>query len=243
MLAAFAKAIGQLPTREFRAIVWRSVVLSVVVFVLLGALLWWALSSIVFFGGWGGWFSWLADGANWAAGWAVGLAGWASFSWLSWLLFPAVVSMFVGFFLEDVASAVETRHYPRDAAGTNLPLARALWVAAKFTVLLVVLNLLILPLYLVPFFIPIVNPFVFYGLNGYLLSREYFDLVALRHHDEEVVYLLRRRYRWRIFAAGVVIAFLLTVPVVNLVASIVGVAAMVHIYKSVSPAAAKYTAT
>lgn len=243
MLFAFAKAIGQLPTPEFRRIVWRSVILSIVVFVLLAALVWWVLSGIVLFSAGEGWLGWLADFGNRAAGWIAGIAGWASFSWLSWLLFPAVVSMFVGVFLEDVASAVEARHYRGDAPGTDLPMGRALWVSIKLTVLLVTLNLLVLPLYLIFIFIPILNPFVFYALNGYLLSREYFDLVALRHHDEEVVYLLRRRYRWRLFAAGVVIAFLLTVPVVNLVASIVGVAAMVHIYKSVSPAAAKHAAT
>ena len=31
--------------------------------------------------------------------------------------------------------------------------------------------------------LPPINLFIFYGLNGYLLSREYFELVALRHLD------------------------------------------------------------
>jgi uncharacterized protein involved in cysteine biosynthesis len=47
---------------------------------------------------------------------------------------------------------------------------------------------------------------------------------------------LRRRYRGQLFVAGVVIALLLTVPFVNLIAPVIGVAAMVHLYYSMNTA-------
>jgi CysZ protein len=52
-------------------------------------------------------------------------------------------------------------------------------VALKFTSVMVVLNLIALPWYLVP----ILNVIVFYGLNAYLLGRENFEMVALGRLD------------------------------------------------------------
>ncbi len=75
------------------------------------------------------------------------------------------------------------------------------------------------------------NLFVFYLLNGYLLGREYFELVAARRFDAAGVRRLRRKYRGRVMLAGVVIAFLLTVPIVNLVTPIVATGFMLHVFE------------
>ena len=123
---------------------------------------------------------------------------------------------------------MEARHYPNDPPGKDLSIARGLAVGLKFLWDVVRLNLLALPVYL---FVPVLNLFVFYGLNGYLLGREYFELVALRHLDAKAALEVRKRYRWRLFVAGVVMTFLFTVPVVNLVTPLIATAAMVHIFK------------
>lgn len=147
---------------------------------------------------------------------------------LTWLLYPVVVSLIVGIFLDGVAGAVEARHYP------GLPPARQqgwweiLLSSTGFVAVSVALNLLVLPLYLIPG----LNLFVFYGLNGYLLSREYFELVALRRLTPPEAKDLRRRVRWPLYLAGGLIAFLLTVPVVNLAAPVVATAAMVHLFEA-----------
>ncbi len=88
-------------------------------------------------------------------------------------------------------------------------------------------NILVLPLY----FVPVINLFVYYLLNGYLISREYFHMVAVRHHPLEEVTRLRKRNGGELYMMGIVIAFSLTIPIVNLVAPIVATAAMVHLYK------------
>ncbi len=78
---------------------------------------------------------------------------------------------------------------------------------------------------------PPLNLFVFYGLNGYLLGREYFELVAARRFDMAGVRRLRRAYRGRLLLAGAVIAFLLTVPIVNLVTPVVATGFMLHVFE------------
>ena len=93
------------------------------------------------------------------------------------------------------------------------------------------LNLLALPLYLLLLFVPPFNLFVFYLLNGYLLGREYFELVAARRLDTAGVRRLRRAYRGRLLLAGAVIAFLLTVPIVNLVTPIIATGFMLHVFE------------
>jgi CysZ protein len=98
-------------------------------------------------------------------------------------------------------------------------------VALQFTAVMVLLNLLVLPLYLVP----VVNVVAFYGINGYLLSREYFDLVALRRLDARAAQRLRQAQRGRLFVAGLLIAGLLTIPLVNLLAPLIAAAFMVHV--------------
>ena len=78
---------------------------------------------------------------------------------------------------------------------------------------------------------PIFFPFVFLGVNGYLISREYFELVALRRVGREDAKRIRLAHRNRLFLAGVGIAVLLAIPVVNLLAPVIATAVMVHLFE------------
>ena len=53
-----------------------------------------------------------------------------------------------------------------------------------FAAVAIGINLLFLPLYLLLLFLPPFNLLLFYGINGVLFGREYFELVALRRYDE-----------------------------------------------------------
>ncbi len=68
-------------------------------------------------------------------------------------------------------------------------------------------------------------------VNGYLLGRDYFEIVAVRRLAPEDVVSLRKSYRSRLFWAGVLIAFLFTIPLVNLITPIVATAFMVHVFE------------
>jgi len=56
-----------------------------------------------------------------------------------------------------------------------------------------------------PFF-----PIIFYSINGYLLGREYFELVALRRMEFSEANALRKKNSFQIFLVGLFVAFLLT---------------------------------
>lgn len=75
---------------------------------------------------------------------------------------------------------------------------------------------------------------VFLVANAYLLGREFFELAALRHHNEQTVRRLRARHSGKIFAAGLIVAAFLAVPMVNLLGPLFATAFMVHFQKRIA---------
>jgi uncharacterized protein involved in cysteine biosynthesis len=218
MFAAFQKAVAQLPEPAFRGVLIKSLLLTVALYLALLLLAFVVVPPLIRFD-WS-WLEWLAE----AAGLIVFLIA-------GFLLFPAVATLFVSLFLDEIAQAVEARFYPTDPKGRSVDNMTSFALSLRFTATMVLLNLLVLPLYLLGMLFPPVSIVVFYGLNGYLLSREYFELVGSRHLSPQAMRQLRRAEQRRLIAAGVVIAFLLTVPVVNFLAPLLATAAMVHLFK------------
>jgi len=145
---------------------------------------------------------------------------------LAALLFPGAMVAVEGIFLDDAAEAVERRHYPDDI-GRAPSVTAATWGSIRLAAVTIALNLLALPLYL----FPAINVAVYYALNGYLLGREYFELVAMRHMPLAAAREMRRKYRAATFVAGVVIAFLFSIPIVGLMMPAFAAAFMVHVYE------------
>jgi len=146
---------------------------------------------------------------------------------LAWALFPAMTMLILGFFLDRVVAAVERRHYPELPPARRIGIGEALGSALRILVLALVVNLVLLPVY----FLPPINLFIYYGLNGYVVGREYFELVALRRLDGAAARAMWRWHRGRLILAGVVIVFLLSLPLFNLVAPVVAAAFMLHVFE------------
>jgi uncharacterized protein involved in cysteine biosynthesis len=220
LVGDIALAIGQMADRRFLTVVIKAVALTVL---LLAGLSWLA--------GWGAGFL-PTDLGEWPLVGPVtlpetGLQGLAVGAVLvaSIFLMIPVAAIIIGFFLEDVAEAVEARHYPA------LPPARPpgffanLANALRFGAVVVFVNLLALVLYL---FSGPLAPLVFYAVNGYLLGREYFELVAARHMPLREAVALRRRHWLRAWAAGTLMAIPLTIPIMNILVPVLGVATVTH---------------
>ena len=215
MFAAFLKAFGQLADGATRRLIWLSLGAAIAVFAALWSTIGIAIESTELFAS--GWLETIVD-----------VLGWAATLVLTWFLFPAVFTVISSLFLERVAGATEARHYADLPEAPGARLGAALGATAGFLAAMVVLNLVMLIFLLIP---PLF-PFVFYGVNGYLLGREFFELVALRRIGLEEVRHLRKAHRGRLFLAGIVIAFLFTVPGLNLVAPVIATAAMVHLFEN-----------
>lgn len=229
MIQSFGRALGQSFDPAFRRVFGLSLLASVVTFAVAWFLLWVLLS-------------WLG---GFLAGWldTVELWGWVEHAMLilfdagavvgilltSFFLFPSVMAGTMSLLLERVARAVEQRYYPNLPAAREQPVIEAIISALSLAGAILFLNIIVLPLY----FIPVINILVFYGLNGYLLGREYFELVAQRRVAATEVKSLRRGRRGRVFLAGVVVSVLLTIPLLNLVTPIIATAFMLHVFEGI----------
>lgn len=142
-------------------------------------------------------------------------------------LVPAVSSLVAGLFLDDVAEAVERESYPAAPVGIAQPLMRSLLYSARFFLVVLAVNLGALLLLLVPG----VNIVVFFLANAYLISREYFELAAMRYASPEEARALRQQNAVTVFLAGFLIVPLLMVPILNLITPVYGTAFMVHLHQ------------
>lgn len=227
MIAYLSKSIAQLSDPRLRNVILFAVLGALAVFAGLWAGVWWLLANFDPSGIWG--LGWLAEWMGEAFDWIAGVAFFTALLIATFLMFPAVVTVIVGLFLERVAAAVEDRHYPEAGPARPQPIAEVLGSTVKFAATVVLLNILVMPLYLVLLIIPGANLLLYYLLNGYLIGREYFELVAFRRLPPRDATRLRRAFRSRVLVAGIVVAFLMTIPVVNLIAPVIGAAFMVHV--------------
>jgi CysZ protein len=139
-----------------------------------------------------------------------------------------VAALFASLFLDDIAGSMEARFYPADPRAPGAPFWRSLWLGLRLFLLLMSADVLLLP---ADVFLPGFGNLLSLFVNGWFLGREYFELVALRHLPAGRVDEIRRRRASSISGAGVLIALLAAIPLVNLVAPLFGVALMVHEFK------------
>ncbi|MGD9617685.1 MAG: EI24 domain-containing protein [Alphaproteobacteria bacterium] len=213
MLSALLRALADLSAPAVRRLAALGLALALASFLLVWTAIAILLARTAPFE-WGP-LNWLVDGLGGLAVLVV-----------SWLIFPAVVTIVMGFFLDRIAAAVETLHYPGSGPARRSSMAETVATTVRLMATALLLNLLALPVYILA---PGVNFFVFLGINGYLFGREYFEVVALRRLDPPAVRAARRRVAGRVFAAGIVIAGLFAIPLVNLVAAVIATAFMVHL--------------
>jgi uncharacterized protein involved in cysteine biosynthesis len=76
---------------------------------------------------------------------------------------------------------------------------------------------------------------LFYALNGWLTARLYYEQVALRRRSPAEVKAWRKANAGVLWLTGIVIVFLGTIPILNLIVPVLGTAAMVHVAQTLRP--------
>ncbi|MFN0043355.1 MAG: EI24 domain-containing protein [Alphaproteobacteria bacterium] len=168
------------------------------------------------------WFEWILDA----------LGGFAALA-LAVLLFPAILGLASSCFLEAAAEKIERHHYRAPGPVRGMGLGEAVWVGFRFFLLLAGVNVLALPFYLLLIWLPPLNVLLYAVLNGFLLGREYFEFVALRHLEPDAARALWRRHRRRLWLAGSTLAAIAMIPALNLLMPLIATAFMVHIYQDI----------
>lgn len=152
---------------------------------------------------------------------------------LSIFLMVPVASAITSMFLDTVAEAVEAVHYPTLPKATPVPFGDALRDTVNFLGVLILANILAIFLYIL--FAPAAL-FIFWGLNGFLLGREYYTLAAIRRVGREEAKALRKRHMGTIWLGGALMAVPLSIPLINLIIPILGAATFTHIFNRLQAA-------
>ena len=224
---SFGLALSQSGDPRFRKVLGLGVVLTFALLVAVYAAFLWLLNALV-----GpeatipliGTVTWIGDVVTWGSLFVMIV--------LSVFLMVPVASAITSMFLDEVAQAVEDRHYPHLPPVTPTPFWEAVKDTVNFLGILIAANLLALILY--AFFAPFAL-FIFWGLNGFLLGREYFQLAAMRRVGRAEAKRLQRRHLLTIWAAGILMAVPLSVPLVNLLIPILGAATFTHVFHGLVP--------
>jgi CysZ protein len=232
MLDAAVRSLSQMMSPPFRSVLWRSVGLALALIVLIG----FGLHRVL---------SWLAGaGESWAEN-VLGATSHLPLTVLAWMLsvaaglgilvgsiflMPAVTALVASFFVDEIALEVERSQYPDEPVGTPLPLVNSVWVGVKAAFLAVLIYLLAVPFLLFAG----IGVVIFFLATAYLLSREYFELAAMRYRPPLEARAMRKANQSTVFLAGLMIAAFVSIPIVNLATPLFGMALMVHMHKRLS---------
>lgn len=228
----FGRALSQLGDARFRGVLAKGIGLTLLLLVLL----YWLVFQGV------GWLApdtislpWIGE-ITWVDTFLSG-ASVVLMMLLSVFLMVPVASAFTSIFLDEVTDAVEERHYPNLPPAPHLSIAEGIKDSILFLGVITAANVLALVVYLpLLFLMPPLAPAVFIALNGYLLGREYFQLIALRRLGPSGAKAARRRHAGKIWVAGALMAAPLTIPLVNLLIPVLGAATFTHLYHRVEGA-------
>ena len=234
MLDAAVKALSQIVSPPFRAVLLKSMGLAATLLIVVVI----ALHRLI---------AWLAGGGElWLEG-AFGPNAHMALNALFWVLtivaalghsvgaiflMPAVTALIAGLFGDEIAEQVERTYYPADPPGTAVPVGRAIIEAVKIALLSVLVYLCAVPF----LFVAGAGIIVFFVATAYLQGRQYFELAAMRFHAQAEVKALRQAHQGTVFLAGLLIAAFVSVPIVNLATPLFGTALMVHMHRRIGGA-------
>lgn len=224
MIQAFLLSLGQLTDRPILTVLLKSLLVTVLLFAAAGTGFWFAMNALA-----------AATAPLLGVGEAgSALAGLATLVLLVlawWLLFRAIAVAVIGVFADEVVAAVEAKHYPAaHAAARDLPFARSAAMGVGSALRTVGVNLLLVPLYLLLLVTGIGTAAAFFLVNSWLLGRDLGDMVAARHMPPAELPEWRRRTSIQRFLLGAISTALFLVPLLNLVAPVLGAAIATHAF-------------
>ncbi|MHC9420028.1 EI24 domain-containing protein [Sphingomonas citri] len=217
MLRALLLSIGQLGDPPVLRVLAQSLAVTLALFAALALGLWWLVDAAL---------------AGWAYhGAMAGLAAAVVTALAFWLLFRAIAILVVGLFADRIVAAVERRHYPAAATeARDVSLARGLTMGLGSATRFVLVNLLLLPVYLALLVTGIGTAALFFLVNAWLLGRDLGDMVAARHLPRAAMRDWRAATGGRHFVLGLAGTALFVVPLLNVLAPVLGAAMATHLY-------------
>ena len=212
ILLPLTRSFAQLGDPAFFGVLWRSVLLSALLFLALGAGAVWSVHQAVALGG--------------SLGWIAGALGSVAAAILTLWLFLPIAAVIGTFYSDRIAGAVERHWYPGLPPARPAPLAQQAWDSLAVGLRVLVVNILTFPLGLI---FPGVGFVLGWAMSAWVMGRLMFGAVALRRMSRANAQALHAHSWFPVLVMGGLMAAAAYVPLLNLLIPILGAAAMAHI--------------
>ena len=209
MIEAFFKTLLEL----LKPLFWKVTIINLVIVAALSIFLIWQSGQLAVY---------FLEDVEWISSWIspvyIEYVGKFGGTIITLMLSPIIFPLFSYLFQDYIAESL-TKKYSDKRNIKKIGFLKSLFMGIKFALFSIFLNIIFLPLYLIPG----LNLFVFYGLNGLLLGGEYYMLNSFSLFSEQEMKSFKNENRLNIFFIGVAVTFLFTIPFVNLFAPIIAV--------------------
>ena len=203
---------------NMRIVFLKTVSITIIVILCVATIIWGLFNSVQIFE---------LNFLNKLISWAVGVI---LFITASAVLGPLMIVV-AGIYSEEIAHRVEKKHYPNQVGHRFVGVAESIKTGGRLLFKCLIINILLTPIYIVGGFFPIISVIIFFGVNGYLLSNELFEIVASRHLGRGDRVLFWKANRGGGIFIGVVMICLSTVPLLNLISAMLGVIITTHFFQ------------
>lgn len=162
---------------------------------------------------------------SWADGWIAGIAtvlGTFFIAMLGYFFLVNVYAAILGIFIDGALDDVHDTHFPNTNWNKPPGIIESILSSIRFILWSLFIYLLASPLLLVGYFLPPIGLILQFLLGGFLLSREYGQLIEMRIPREQ------RLQKPGKLIHGTVATALWLIPVVNLVAPLLLAVSLMH---------------
>lgn len=225
MIRALFLAFDDLGDRRILAILLRSLLVTLLIFAVLGVALGFLLEGADPCG------MLSADDSCPLGGSASGFGAFLLTAVLVWFLFPAIAIGVISAYMDRIVAVVEARRYPQALATARpLGLAQGAWLGLRSSLRVILYNLIAAPFYLLLLVTGVGTPILFVAVNGVAFGRDLGEMVASRHGDRATRKAWLAGTRAQRAGVGAIVTGLFLVPIVNLIAPVLGAAMATHLY-------------
>ena len=221
MLKLFKKSILDLLEPDIRTILFKTVILSLFSIIMIVYMCWTLFNTHQVFDIW-----LLGPILSWAWGLIALIFG--------ALLLPPITIIIGSIYSDSIVDHIEKKYYPSRLGMRQIKFSELGFSISKNFCITITVNILLAPLYLIGTFFPIISFLIFYSVNGYLIGKELFETVASRHLEMKDRYLLKKQNNSKVIIGGIIMVGISTIPILNLIAAVLGIVFMTHFFHSLA---------
>lgn len=219
MLKLFKTSILDLLEPDIRTILFKTVILSLFSIIMIVYMCWTLFNTHQVFDIW-----LLGPILSWAWGLLALIFG--------ALLLPPITIIIGSIYSDSIVDHIEKKYYPSRLGMRQIKLSELGFSISKNFCITIIVNILLAPVYLIGTFFPIISFLIFYSVNGYLIGKELFETVASRHLEMKDRYLLKKQNNNKVIVGGIIMVGISTIPILNLIAAVLGIVFMTHFFHS-----------